>query len=172
MEQVKVYKISDEAKLPYKGTDLSACYDICACFHQDTVKYHGRNEPLDVINKDSKYILLYPDDMALIPTGLIFCLPDSHHLKIYSRSGNVWKRKLIVGNQPAVIDSDYTNETYVLLRNCSMNVQKIKNGDRIAQIELCLNTEVLFSDISSEEFASFKINLESNRQGGLGSTGV
>jgi dUTPase len=110
--------------------------------------------------------------MALIPTGLIFCLPNTHHLKFYSRSGNVWKRFLSVANQPAVIDSDYTEESFVLLHNRSMIPQVIKTGTAIAQCEVCINNSILFASMSIDSFDKFKRDIQktSSRDGGLGST--
>jgi deoxyuridine 5'-triphosphate nucleotidohydrolase len=172
-----VYKVHSSAKYPTKGTTMSACYDLSACFYDDTVKIHRLREPIPVRDdKDGKgkYIMLYPDDLALIPTGLIFILPEQYHMKVYSRSGNVWKRKLIVANQPAIIDSDYTNETFVLLHNRSLDVQRIYHGDRIAQCELRRNrnVEFYFCDESDLEEAKVEIKKTSLRLGGLGSTGV
>lgn len=174
-EIIDVYKLSDDAITPFKGTALSACYDVCACLHQPEVKLSGRVESIKVETNDhlnEKFIRLYPDDMALIPTGMIFLLPETHHLKMYSRSGNVWKRLLKVGNQPAVIDSDYLNETFVLLHNRSPSVQIIKSGDAIAQAEVCKNKNMVFCDVNEEQFERMvKIAKEkSDRDGGFGHT--
>ena len=139
-------------------------------------KFHGSNNPVAVENFDNddedSFIRLYPNDMALIPTGLIFFLPDTHHLKFYSRSGNVWKRLLTVANQPAVIDSDYVLESFVLVHNKSNRPQIIKHGEAVAQCELCRNNDIVFGDIDKDKY---NIMLEeaankSSRDGGFGST--
>ena len=173
---VGVHLLSDEATIPFKGTELSACYDICACLHTKDIKFHGRSLPVPVEDFGTRnaYIRLYPDELALIPTGLIFCLPKTHHLKFYSRSGNVWKRFLAVANQPAVIDSDYTEESFVLLHNRSMYPQVIKTGTAIAQCEICINNNIFFAPMGKNSFNKFKKELEisSSRNGGLGSTDI
>jgi dUTPase len=172
--KVGVYKISEDAIIPFKGTELSACYDICACLHVPYIKFHGRAEDINVADfgTPDAYIRMYPDDLALIPTGLIFCLPRTHHLKFYSRSGNVWKRFLSVANQPAVIDSDYTYESFILLHNRSQYPQIIKTGTAIAQCEICINNNIDFVDVDINYLDKFKydINMESSRDGGIGST--
>jgi len=175
VDVVDVYRLSKKAFLPRKGTTLSACYDIRACLWQETVKFHGMSTPIEVekFGTPDAFIRLYPDDMALIPTGLIFLLPETDHLKMYSRSGNVWKRLLCVANAPAVIDADYTHETFVLLRNLSEFPLYIQTGDAIAQCELCPNVDVEFGSVNNSIFSTFCDDLKknSNRDGGLGSTG-
>ena len=154
---VGVYKLSEDAVSPFKGTELAACYDLCACFHHNSVKFHNRREKIFVEeDHKGKFITLYPGDMALIPLGLIFCLPVTHHLKFYSRSGNVLKRFLTVANQPAVIDSDYTNESFVLLHNNSVNPQNIRHGDKIAQCEICENKSMELFNVNDEQFDIFR----------------
>lgn len=174
MHNVGIHKLSDDAVTPFKGTETSACYDIRACFHKPIVKSYNDSEGITVYDfgKSSAYIALMPNELALIPTGLIFCLPKTHHLKFYSRSGNVWKRMLIVANQPAVIDSDYTKESFVLLHNQSGRPQTIVNGDAIAQCELCINMNINFAEFDLEQFELFRAAVYdySSRDGGFGST--
>ena len=174
-EIVGVHKISKNAIVPFKGTEMSACYDICACFHSETVKFHGKYNPVKTFFSEKtkqKSLCLYPGDLALVPTGLIFILPSNYHLKIYSRSGNVWKRKIVVANQPGIIDSDYTLETFVLLHNKSDEVRFIMDGDAIAQCELCMNSSIDFLDIGAEQLEGFRNikKIESSRNGGFGHT--
>ena len=173
---VSVYKVCGDAIIPFKGTMMSACYDIHACLHVPTVKVFGSTGtiPVETSSRYNKpFIRMYPNDLALIPTGLVFLLPETHHLKIYSRSGNVWKRLLKVGNQPAVIDSDYIYETFVLLHNRSSDIQIIQTGDAIAQCEICRNTIVSFNNVNAEQFERISsiMRNDSDRRGGFGSTG-
>ena len=175
MKEVNVYKINYDAIIPFKGTELSACYDICACLHNDYVKIKSgfrKSLKVEKFGTDDAFVRMFPDDIALIPTGMIFLLPRTHHLKFYSRSGNVWKRKLMVANQPAVIDSDYTNESFVLLINNSSDTQIIRTGDAIAQCEICKNIDVEFFTIYDTQYKKMvkSIKDESTRDGGLGHT--
>jgi len=171
---VGVYPLSEEATIPFLGTELSACHDVCACLHNETVRFHGRAEGIKVEKFGTRdaFIRLFPDDMALVPTGLIFCLPRKYFLDIRSRSGNTWKRFLTVANQPGTIDSDYTKETFVLLQNRSMNPQIIKTGDAIAQCKLTERIPAEFIPIDKDQFNFFceDVKQDSGRDGGLGST--
>ena len=171
---IKVYKIVPEAILPRKATELSACSDICACLHNREVKFHGVSSAARVekFETENAHIRLYPKDIALIPTGLIFCLPENKHLKFYSRSGMVFKRGLSVANAPAVIDSDYIMESFVLLHNISESHQIIYTDTPIAQIELCDNIRTNFVDCDINYLDDYKkiIKNVSSRNGGIGST--
>ncbi len=172
---VAAYKLHGSAKLPKKGTELSGCYDVFACLHHENVKFHGAHAPIQVndFGTEDANIVLKSNDLALIPTGIIFAIPEGRHLKFYSRSGHTWKSKLIVLNSPAVIDADYTLESFVLVYNGSDNPYKITTGDAIAQCELCTNVDVFFGEIGFEQLDEFiaSVNKKSSRNGGLGSTG-
>jgi len=171
---VGVYKINERAKTPYLATEMSACYELNACFHTETVKVQGRNTgvPVENFGKENAYIQMFPEELMLIPTGLIFILNPLYHMKIYSRSGNVWKKKLIVGNQPAIIDADYTKETFVLLHNNSNDRIIIKDGDLVGQCEVMKTNRTNFKVIDINTFQKAKNLIESfsSRNGGLGST--
>jgi dUTP pyrophosphatase len=107
-----------------------------------------------------------PGDRVLVPTGLIFDIPAGHSLRIHPRSGLSYKQGLVLANLEAVIDSDYIEETFIILTNQSDVDQTIYHGDRIAQAEL----------IKSEEYVLWEIfdapTQKTDRVGGLGSTGV
>ena len=175
---VGVHKVSDMASLPLKGSQCSACFDLCACFHESSVKCVNSQLERFVIEVDNfegedASILVYPEDTVLIPTGLIFCMPETHHMKVYSRSGNAFKKNLIVVNAPGIIDHDYTLETYVLLKNISSVPVKIKHGMRVAQCEVCPTNSTYFHEINESEFGYFmkSVSEKSERDGGIGSTG-
>lgn len=172
---VGLYKIHSDAVIPFKGTELSACYDICACFHTETVKTKGRNvgTPVENFGTPNPYVQIFPGEIMLIPTGLIFILPPTHHIKFYPRSGTVWKRNLTVSNSPAVIDSDYTLESYVLFGNKSEDPLVIRHGEAIAQAEIIENTRMVFGLIEDKNVLKSytdAIRASSSRAGGLGST--
>jgi len=172
---VGCYPLVEGAKTPFQATEMSACYDLCACLHTETIKVHGRNMgiPIENFGIDKAFFRLFPDEMALVPTGLVFIIPPTHHIKFYSRSGNTWKKMLKVANQPAVIDADYTLESFVLLHNQSNDSLVIRDGDAIAQIELVENTKVKFQTIQDKnifENCVEEVKRFSSRDGGLGST--
>ena len=65
-----------------------------------------------------------------------------------------------------MIDSDYIQECFVMIKNDSLSRTIIKHGDRIAQGEL-----VKSLDYSVEECYTTPCQ-KTNRNGGFGSTGV
>ena len=173
---VAVKKIVDDAIVPKKGSSLSACFDIYSRFHTEILKgmngINAVNIEVKNFGKDDAYILLYPNDNVLIPTGLIFCLPFHSCMHIYSRSGNAFKGNIIVLNAPGIIDPDYTLETYVLLRNVGNQVTRIYDKKAIAQGTVVPIQQTCFSEIDNDEFAEFKNSVKymSDRDGGFGST--
>lgn len=168
-----IYRISEKTQVPCCATDFSACFDLKACFHKNKVKCCSgvSNEKVDLEVSDD-YIILPPRSRALIPTGIIFVIPEGYQMKILPRSGLAWKNGVTVINSPGTIDEDYTEETFVLLHNTSYEPFKICNGDRIAQGELVKNTSrnIMFYDAFFNDVN--KIKLKTNRNGGMGSTGV
>lgn len=175
LHNVGVWKLHKDAVIPFQGTEMSACYDIYACLHTETLKVHGRNMgvPVQDFESPNAYFQMFPNEMVLVPTGLIFIIPPTHHLKFYSRSGNVWKRRLKVANQPAIIDADYTLESFVLLENTSGDPVIVRHGEAIAQAELLRNTKIDFKEIPNKQMFDKCIDIikgYSSRDGGLGST--
>ena len=101
-----------------------------------------------------------------MPTGLIFDIDPDHVLKIFSRSGLALKSGLMVVNGVGVVDSDYVEESFVLLYNTSDGPITITHGDRIAQAVLERNEYNEIEEISE------KPAQKTERDGGLGSTGA
>jgi dUTP pyrophosphatase len=107
-----------------------------------------------------------PGDRAMLPTGLIFDIPKGYSVRIHPRSGLSFKQGLVLANMEAVIDSDYVEETFILIANMSEVDYSILEGDRIAQAEM----------IKKEEYVLWEIfdapTKKTDRVGGLGSTGI
>lgn len=174
MYDVEIYKKSLDAIVPVPSTLHSACFDLRACLHTDTVKSDG-NFTTNVIRNGSdnhKAVVIKPNERLLIPTGLIFMLPMDKKMLIYSRSGMCWKEGLAVLNAPGVVDAGYGEEVYVMLHNTSEMPRYIVDGDRIAQGEIVPrymnHSFVVNSSYSDVE----KYINSSNRKGGFGSTGT
>jgi dUTP pyrophosphatase len=102
----------------------------------------------------------------IVPTGLIFDIPEGYSLRIHARSGLSLKQGLVLVNSEAVIDSDFVHETSVLLVNTSNNPISVRHGDRIAQAELVPVLSYDFSEIKKAP------KDKTSRKGGLGSTGI
>lgn len=84
-------------------------------------------------------------------------------IQIRSRSGLASKYGVIVLNQPATIDQDYSGEIKVCLFNTSDQSMIISRGDRIAQLVINKLHNIHTSTL---------IILDEERKGGFGSTGV
>lgn len=192
MEKLKVFKQHPSAVVPAFATQGSACFDLCAAFDVeskikvigkgvfvpdpnllgmmgDFMVHEGTITPLGTIQDDGSYKaqLKIPDGCrVLIPTGLIFDIPDNHVLKVYSRSGTSLKKGLILTNSVGIIDSDYVEEVFISMTNISGMTIDIAPGERIAQamLEKVIRTEL----VELETRPSRK----TTRQGGFGSTGT
>ena len=173
--KLKCYKINEEAKLPTYGSTYAACFDISVCLPKGGMPVLVDKNRTALVNGEdsSRYIVIHPGEVALVPTGLIFDIPEGYQMKILPRSGLAWKNSITVLNSPGTIDEDYYNETFVLLYNSSRNLPfRIQHGDRIAQGEIMKCNMIQFEEISELELGISKELLESSRDGGLGSTGM
>jgi dUTP pyrophosphatase len=107
-----------------------------------------------------------PGQLALVPTGLVFAIPEGHFLAIVARS-SLPKRGLIVANGLGVLDSDYrgpADEARVLVLNYTAAPVTIAKGDRIAQAFVLKVPRVQFVPLEHA-------GTEESR-GGFGSTGT
>jgi dUTP pyrophosphatase len=168
MIRLNIYKTHPDVFLPRFGTKQAACFDLA---YQPFGKteysgYNAFNAPFTRTIHPSGTIVIMPGDRVLVPTGLIFDIPEGYSIRIHARSGLSLKQGLILANSEAVIDSDYIQETMVMLTNHSENPITINMNDRVAQAEL----------VKSEEYVlweTFDAPVQkTDRVGGLGSTGV
>jgi dUTP pyrophosphatase len=154
--------------LPKFGTKQAACFDLSFQAEGKATYsgYNSFNAPFTRPLSNVGAIRIMPGDRILVPTGLIFDIPEGYSVRIHPRSGLSYKQGLILANLEAVIDSDYIQETFVLLTNRSEVDQTINNGDRIAQAELVKKEEYVLWEIMEAP------TQKTDRIGGLGSTGV
>ena len=110
-------------------------------------------------------LVLAPNERALVPTGLIFEIPQGYEVQIRPRSGLAFKNGITCLNTPGTIDSDYRGEIKVLLINLGSEDFKITRGMRIAQMIVAPVTQAKL--VETNELG------ETDRgAGGVGSTGV
>ena len=109
-------------------------------------------------------ITLAPLERRLIPTGLIFHIPEGYEVQLRARSGLSIKHGITLINGIGTIDSDYRHEVMVALINLGQDAYTIQAGERICQLVIAPVTQLPI-EILSETFT-----LDS-RQGGFGSTG-
>jgi dUTP pyrophosphatase len=163
-----VYTIpGTNATLPSFATDGSACFDICARFHEGKpiTAYTTSNIEMRVSHTDGKFTV-FKGWRVLVPTGLILDIPEGYSVRLHARSGLALKQGLVLANGEGVIDSDYTNELLVMMHTVGDNMVTICDGDRICQAELVRNQPTLFVSIPNPP------QPKTTRNGGFGSTGV
>ncbi|MFK4825245.1 dUTP diphosphatase [Paenochrobactrum sp. BZR 588] len=80
-----------------------------------------------------RQIVLLPGRRALVPTGLVFEIPEGYEVQIRPRSGLAFKHGITCLNTPGTIDSDYRGEIKILLINLGDDDFRIERGMRIAQ---------------------------------------
>lgn len=168
---MKVYRDKESAKIPEFATEGSACFDLRACLEvNDKIRaYNPHNKEMNIPVKEIRgklSIQLHPGFRTLVPTGLIFDIPKNHEIKIYIRSSMALKYGLTLANSVAVIDSDYTDPSYVLVFNASDTPITIQHDDRIAQAQLLPLKQYTLTERKSE------IKQKTDRDGGMGSTGT
>jgi len=173
MTILKYYKMYDDVNPPKFGTEGSACFDI-HCYlpkYTNIVSYEMGNKKIlrhaqKDIETEELYLSFRPADRILIPTGLIFDIPEGYSVRLHTRSSVSLKKGLIMPNGEGIIDSDYYHQTFVMLYNASADEVLIKNGERIAQCEL------IKTNVYEIEETKNVPEQTTNRVGGFGSTGV
>ena len=170
MNELKVFKCREHAETPKQATEGSACFDVSA-----TLKVGERIRTYNPWNKECLIPVkniggkvgfqLHPENRALVPTGLIFDIPDKHVLKMFIRSSTALKKGLVLANGVGIIDSDYVEESYIMVYNISDSLVVINGGERLAQVALEKTCPYTLSEITD------KPAQKTSRDGGFGSTG-
>lgn len=150
MNKIRVFELvsrvkgDDDYKLPVRGTENAAAYDIFS--------------PVSFTIK--------PGEKFMVQTGVKSYFQVDEGLFIITRSGNGAKRRVTLANNVGLVDSDYYNnennegEIILALVNDGDDDFVVTKGDRIAQ---CWFQKVLLADDDKT------IGV---RKGGLGSTGM
>lgn len=142
--RIKVKRVSEYAKLPTRGSEKAAGYDLYAALERE--------------------VEIAPHETVKIDTGLQFELPDGYFAAIFARSGIAAKEGLRPANCTGVCDSDYRGNYIVALHNDSELKRTVSPGERIAQMIVMPYLAVEFDetdDLSATERGA----------GGFGSTG-
>jgi dUTP pyrophosphatase len=108
--------------------------------------------------------LIQPGQTVVIQTGLFIQIPTGYEGQVRTRSG-LGKAGIVVANSPGTIDSDYTGEIGVILRNESTIPFVVEKGMAIAQM--------VFAEVKQAMFESVKeLRTTKRGSGGFGSTGL
>ena len=143
--KIQITKLRENAKIPTRGSEKAAGYDLYACLDADKIE-------------------IAPHTTAKIGTGLAVAVPDGYFGAVFARSGLAAKEGLRPANCVGVCDSDYRGEYIVALHNDSDTVRTVQNGDRIAQLVVIPFLAVEFQEVDS-------LNETERGAGGFGSTG-
>ncbi|KAF8516630.1 dUTP diphosphatase [Gautieria morchelliformis] len=105
-----IKRLSDRARLPTRGSSLSAGYDL----------YSAENKVIPAKGK------------ALVDTQISLAVPLGTYGRVAPRSGLA--SKFMIDTGAGVIDADYRGVVFVLLFNHSDTDFQVAEGDRIAQL--------------------------------------
>lgn len=106
--------------------------------------------------------------VEIIPTGLVFNIPNNFEIQVRPRSGLAAKNGVTVLNSPGTIDADYKGELKVILINHGKVPFIINHGDRIAQAIFA--PVYSMNSVKLNKVKSIMNNTERGT-GGFGSTG-
>ena len=123
---IGVKKMSPLAKLPTRGSDYAAGYDVYAATDQT--------------------IAIPPHSTVKIGTGLAFEICPGTFLGIFARSGIATRRGLRPANCVGVLDSDYRGQCIVAVHNDTDFIQYVDPQERIGQIILLPFVEMIFNE--------------------------
>ena len=113
---------------------------------------------------EDRPLLILPGRRALVPTGLIFEIPEGYEGQVRPRSGLAFKHGITCLNTPGTIDSDYRGEVKVILINLGEEDFIIRRGDRIAQVVVAPVVQARWVEVDS-------LDETVRGAGGFGSTG-
>jgi deoxyuridine 5'-triphosphate nucleotidohydrolase len=139
---LEIKKLHPEANLPTKANPADAGLDLYALDVTEIPAWGSR----------------------LVSTGIAVSILEGWCGVIKSRSSVALKQSLEVG--AGVIDSGYTGEVKVLLRNHSEKIKWLNQGDRIAQLLL-----VPVPKVNVVEVKEFTTVVGERGDGGWGSSG-
>jgi len=133
-----------QVPLPAYQTHGSAGLDLCAALAQA--------------------VQIAPGERRLIPTGLIFEIPEGHEGQVRPRSGLALKYGISIVNSPGTIDSDFRGEVGIVLINHGAEPYVVEPLSRIAQIVIARAPQFEIEEADS-------LTETSRGAGGYGSTG-
>ena len=142
--KVNIKKLTETAKLPERGSDYAAGYDLFADIKEEA--------------------MIAPHTTMMIPTGLAMEIPEGYFGGIFARSGLASKEALRPANCVGVVDADYRGEVKVALHNDGEVERIIMPGQKIAQLVV-----VPFLSVDFDEVAELSDTVRG--AGGFGSTG-
>ena len=146
MSVLKIKKLRENARVPYRATPGAAGMDLYACIGQP--------------------VTIEPHRIAVIPTGIAIELQSEAYVAyLFARSGLAIKHGIAPANCVGVVDSDYRGEVCVGLVNQTDEAFTVQPDDRIAQMVIS-PVELPRIEVVDE------LSDTARQGGGFGSTGV
>ncbi|MCR4998780.1 MAG: dUTP diphosphatase [Lachnospiraceae bacterium] len=142
--EMKIKKLTDTAKVPERGSDYAAGYDLFA--------------DLDAP------VTIEPGETKMIGTGIAIAVPAGYFGGIFARSGLSSKEGLRPANCVGVVDADYRGEVKVALHNDSNVVRTVEPSQKVAQLVVVPFLAVEFDTVD-------ELDDTERGAGGFGSTG-
>ncbi len=142
---INIIKLNENAKLPERGSDFAAGYDLFANISED--------------------LIIAPHETKMIGTGLAMEIPEGYFGGVFARSGLSSKEGLRPANCTGVVDADYRGEVKVALHNDSEVSRTITPDEKIAQLVVIPFLSVDFNLVS-------ELSDTVRGAGGFGSTGT
>ena len=164
------FKLDSAVKDPVRATEGSACFDLHSFLPEDSVaRVYISHHDQDIEIRERKVVKgrvqINPNERMLVPTGLVFDIPNTHSIRLYPRSSLALKRGLTLANNVGIIDSDYVEPVYMMIYNISGFQQYVTDGERICQAELILEKQHVLLELDERP------ERKTDREGGFGSTG-
>ena len=166
---LQFYKLFTGVKDPIRATEGSACFDLYSFLPDNSAVsvYITHSEELEIRNRlvQNERVQVNPNERVLIPTGIIFDIPNGYSIRLHPRSGLALKQGLTLANNTGIIDSDYVEPVFAMITNISGTTQYVKHSERICQGELFKDIICILEEIDE------KPDRKTDRDGGFGSTG-
>ena len=144
-EEIEVKLLTKTAKLPTRGSEQAAGYDLYADIEKD--------------------IVINPHEIVKVPTGIAMKIPDGFGGFIFPRSGIATKQGLTLANAVGLADADYRGQIFVAILNASNHPQTIVPQERIAQLVVMPFLPLDFTIVD-------ELDKTARGSGGFGSTGT
>jgi dUTP pyrophosphatase len=106
---LKIKLLNSHAKAPTKAHESDSGYDFYA----------------------SEDVVVHPEGVTKVPTGVALQLPPNVWMKIEAKSGLATKQH--IGVTAGIIDNEYRGEIIIAMVNYSKEFQMLKRGQKVAQ---------------------------------------
>lgn len=147
---LEIKMVAEEKYEPTYANDTDACMDIKA-----------------KIDNDLGEIVIYPNQIVKIGSGLQVDVPKNHIMQMFVRSSIGIKKNLCLANGTGIIDNAFKDEIIMALYNFGKEPQIVQDGDRICQFLIFPRPQIKPHFVQDNE--DFR---QGDRGGGIGSSGI